>query len=728
MDWLFFFSTLKRYSLGFCNVVEISSDINEYLQLSILQSVYKPDRFYGKPRHRVRIKKPSGIFLFRWGYTKGFVDYCGAHIARRAHPGFAIRPSSVGSHRFGVLLDAGELLSSLPTSLAVLANQVSGISYQSGTANTQRFIIRGIGSRTPYGSNRIKAYFGPIPLSAADGSTSFEDIDVSAIGRIEVVKGPSSAIYGAGLGGAIVLVPELPSQTGQSVSVRSLWGDFGLHKLGATASMHNQNHQFSLAFNHTDWDGYRANNHLDQQNITGIWQHNTDKSAITAIVVANAMQAGIPSSLNLEQYKQDPAQAAPNWLSAKGFEKKQSLLGGVSNNLAINPKLKNTVTIYGSVRNGYEHRPFNVLDDESFQIGAKDQLSWLGPNGTINISAEHYSDKYYAIYFETLSAQKGTRINQLSQWRYQTNLAAWLLLSPMGKLHASLGVNLNMASYRFKDEFDDEANTNGHIAYQPIISPRAGIDYHPAKQWNLYASAGQGFSHPTAEEALMADGTPNPRLNPETGWTAEMGVRFGTLDQRFWMEITSYRIWLRNLLVTKRLDEATFYGINAGKTDHWGIETNGNYIFPMLYRGQLKMVWSFWSSINKFKRFVDDDADYTGNHLPGIPGFTAYIGLNANMGNSWKLVVDVSGWGKQWFNDANSVHANQWITANTKVCKQVGLKRMSITLHLGVQNIFDQKYASMILVNAPSFSGSLPRYYYPAMPRYASGGLMVSLR
>lgn len=56
-------------------------------------------------------------------------------------------------------------------------NRVPGIIMHSGTLNTNRLTIRGVGSRSPYTTNKIKAYFGDIPLTSGDGETTLEDIE-----------------------------------------------------------------------------------------------------------------------------------------------------------------------------------------------------------------------------------------------------------------------------------------------------------------------------------------------------------------------------------------------------------------------------------------------------------------------------------------------------------------------------------------------------------------------
>jgi len=56
-------------------------------------------------------------------------------------------------------------------------NQVPGVLMHHGTLTTNRLTIRGIGSRTPYATNKIKAYFGEIPLTSGDGETTLEDLE-----------------------------------------------------------------------------------------------------------------------------------------------------------------------------------------------------------------------------------------------------------------------------------------------------------------------------------------------------------------------------------------------------------------------------------------------------------------------------------------------------------------------------------------------------------------------
>ena len=52
----------------------------------------------------------------------------------------------------------------------------------------------------------------------------------------------------------------------------------------------------------------------------------------------------------------------------------------------------------------------------------------------------------------------------------------------------------------------------------------------------------------------------------------------------------------------------------------------------------------------------------------------------------------------------------------------------SIRIYGGIRNLFNTRYSSMILVNAPSFGGAEPRYYYPGNPRQFHVGATLHFR
>ncbi|MES2578263.1 MAG: Plug domain-containing protein, partial [Bacteroidota bacterium] len=81
--------------------------------------------------------------------------------------------------------------------LTPILNKIPGVTMQQGAFNTNRITIRGIGARSQYGTNKIKAYFDGIPLSSGEGETTIDDIDLASIEKIEIIKGPNSTSFGS---------------------------------------------------------------------------------------------------------------------------------------------------------------------------------------------------------------------------------------------------------------------------------------------------------------------------------------------------------------------------------------------------------------------------------------------------------------------------------------------------------------------------------------------------
>src|SRR5688500_962862 len=82
-----------------------------------------------------------------------------------------------------------------------LLNAVPGVWMQTGALNTNRISIRGVGYREPFATTGIKVYLDEIPLTNGVGESSIEDIHPFLFSGIDVWRGPSSALWGSGLGG-----------------------------------------------------------------------------------------------------------------------------------------------------------------------------------------------------------------------------------------------------------------------------------------------------------------------------------------------------------------------------------------------------------------------------------------------------------------------------------------------------------------------------------------------
>ncbi len=72
--------------------------------------------------------------------------------------------------------------------------------------------IRGFGSRSTFGVRGVRLYVDGVPATFADGQGQVSHFPLNAAERVEVLRGPFSALYGNSSGGVIALATELKPQ------------------------------------------------------------------------------------------------------------------------------------------------------------------------------------------------------------------------------------------------------------------------------------------------------------------------------------------------------------------------------------------------------------------------------------------------------------------------------------------------------------------------------------
>ncbi|HBH49107.1 MAG TPA: hypothetical protein DDX98_10725 [Bacteroidales bacterium] len=626
-----------------------------------------------------------------------------------------------------VNLRASNITRNNSTSVVEELNQVPGIYAHTGTLNTNRITIRGIGSRTPYGTNRIKAYWNEIPLTEGDGNTNIDDLDPMQIQSFEITKGAKSALYGMGLGGVMLISSEEPTAGGFYGSAGAEVGSFGVFKpyINLGGGNNKVNILASYAYNHSD--GWRQNSAYKRHNLTT--QLSYTAKAFKADLFFNFINlfAKIPSSLNEQTFLNSPDSAAANWLAVEGREEYMKVLTGLKFQSRISAQLKNTTLFFLNAYMGEEYRPFNVLEDRSFQVGVRSFFHWKLQHLDLKFGTELFQNRYTWTTFENENAGKGAGINNFTEQRIPVSIFAQAGLEIWNKSIVEIGISYNLLKYTLSDLNSDTSRFNGNYSYKPVFSPFIGVNIPINKNIRVFSSVGHGFSPPTVEETLMPDGSPNTSIKPESGWNAELGSRITAISGRMYLDGTFYIMQVKDLLVTKRLSEEVFFGENAGKTLHKGFELlltywlrkSDGHIVP-----RIRTTVSLSIQDNHFTDFVDNGVDFSGNQLPGIPTNNLLVLGDIYLTKSVYLNYSFTHHGSQYLDDSNQAsyegyqlhHAKLGINLNRAL-------RMRTKIYFGIKNVFNSKYASMILINAPSFSGSLPRYYYPGLPRYFYSGI-----
>ncbi|HCE54938.1 MAG TPA: TonB-dependent receptor [Lutibacter sp.] len=615
--------------------------------------------------------------------------------------------------------------------IASAINKAPGIFMFSGTQTTNRITIRGIGSRNLYGTSKIKIYFDDIPLTNGSGESAIEDIELTALGRIEILKGPSSSIYGSGLGGAIQLIPNKGLFDQTNLKSGYTFGSFGLQKYVLQANLGSQANAANLVYANTKSDGFRENNKTDKQSFTLASNHFiNDKNNLTFIASHIDVKSFIPSSIDENNYENNPESAASNWERAKGFEDYKKSLLGLSWKHNYSADVKHYTSIFSSFFDGDEARPFSILKDQTTAFGIrtklelKDQL--IGKSVQYIVGGELFNDikKYktlknlYLEYPEGIGSVAGETLSDFKENRGYFNLFFDSNLQLSEKTQVNLGVNLNQTGFTLTDKFNSDAvNFSGKHQFKAILSPKIGVTHQLDKNKMVYGTISHGFSTPTLEETLLPNNTLNTNIKPEKGWNFEIGSRGLAFNNKLNYDVALYQMTVKNLLVAKRVGEDEYVGVNAGITSYAGLEITGNYF--LVKTAKFKIKHNNNLSLNNFKfiEFTDFDNDYSGNKLTGIPNITlnSSVSIENNIGFYGK--ADFNYVGKMPMRDDNSVYSKKYHLVNGMIgFKTSEEKKISLDLFVGLNNIFDEKYAAMLLINATSFGTAKPRYYYPGEP------------
>ncbi|MEP5614213.1 MAG: TonB-dependent receptor [Cyclobacteriaceae bacterium] len=602
-----------------------------------------------------------------------------------------------------------------PTIVSDEMNKIPGVYWHSGALNTNRITIRGIGSRSPFSTNKIRAYYGDIPLTDGGGETTLEDIDLNFVSEVEVQKGANSSIYGSGLGGTIFL--KRPVIDNNSMETNLTLGSFGLVGAGVKGSIAASEGIFRMGYQSLQSDGYRDNNSFDRQTLFISSDVTLGKNEISFLGLFIDQRAFIPSSLGITNFEENPRNAAFIWGAAKGFEDYKRWLVGLSWTRKLTVSSKIVSSIYTTGRDAFEPRPFNILQEENVGFGIRSRLEKTMERWSFHSGFEAFFDTYKAKTFENLQptngSEQGPVLTSVKHPRSYLNLFAESRFEIYTNLHASVGTNFNMTSYKIENSVPSALQSNNIL--NPIVSPRVSITYGINSLMNVYATLSRGFSPLSVDDSTNPDGSLNSDIEPETGWNREMGWKLA--DGKTNIELSLYSMAIRNLLVTRRTADDIIFGVNAGRTLHNGLELDFESIVVNKGSSQVIADLSYSFSHFEFKEFIDDQSDFTGNQLTGVPKHQLSFDLRHEVGwffsgLSYQFVDQIP------ITDDNSIFSDGYQLVSLRAGAKVNVgEKWSGSMTLRLNNVLDEKYASMLSINANSFGGNEARYFYPGLPR-----------
>ena len=624
--------------------------------------------------------------------------------------------------------------------LTPVLNKIPGITMQQGALNTNRVTIRGIGARSQYGTNKIKAYFDGIPLTSGEGETTIEDIDLASIEKIEIIKGPNATSFGSGLGGVIQLFSKetpLMEKFGKSTVT---FGNFGLLQQRLSAGFSDSKTNLYASHNDIAIDGFRTNSSYKRKsfNLQGK-QKISSNGNLSFLGTFTRLKAFIPSSINETDLKNNPEKAASTWAAAKGFESYDKLMLGLGYDHQFSEKWSLQTSVFSNFKKAYEPRPFDILEDKTSSVGFRTNVNYATQLFLMPIEfsfgTELLKENYEFSLFKNLyqsqpgkGSIQGDEFSAINQNRNYSNYFLQMELWLTGKLHLETGVAFNKTKYALEDVFDkNSVAQKTPFTFGSIWSPRMGLSYKVSNGKNIFIAVSKGFSVPAVSETLTTEGQINTDLKPEIGVNYEMGFKANWLENKLYTEVTFYSTQISNLLVARRTADDQYVGVNAGSSSHTGVEFLLNY---KLLDDKLFQITPYISgAVNdfKFKEFIDNDVDYSGNQLTGVPENQLNFGLDVITKYGFSVNTSFRTMAKIPLNDSNTKYSEGYSLLDIKTTYAfIILQVLKTELNAGINNVFNTKYAANILPNAVGFGSAAPRYFYPGNPINYYGGLSVA--
>jgi iron complex outermembrane receptor protein len=587
--------------------------------------------------------------------------------------------------------------------------------------------VRGFGARSSFGVRGVRLYSDGIPATMPDGQGQVSHFDLGSAGRIEVLRGPFSALYGNSSGGVISLYTE-DAPPDASVTVSATAGSLGLQRYALKAMGRPGGVNLVVNAAHFAIDGYREHSAAERNtlNAKAAWQLD---SASKLTLVANAINmpdAQDPLGLTRAQLTADPAQAGTNAIAYNTRKSVSQEQGGATYEHAFGTGDALVVLAYG----GHRHTTQFQAILQSVQLARPTH-----PGGVIDLDRNygggdlHYSAQR-ALAGGSLQLTGGVSYDVLDEARKGYLNFSGEQLGVQGELRRDETNDVYDLDEYLQAQWDSgerwlamlgarnslvDVSSHNHLAAAgsgdpgavryTAFTPVAGLTLRAAPKVNVYAAYGKGFETPTLSELAYrsTDGSLpglNLGLQPARSDNYELGAKL--TGPRLQATLAGFYIDTHDeLAVLSSSGGRTVYQ-NIVDTQRRGAELAMQAALPA--RLQLRLAYTWIEAVTA-----------TDKRLPAVPANTVYAALTWTH-PSGNLSVTLEGLGRSRFyvNDANSDAAAGYAMLGLRcdLQQQRGAWRFSESVR--VDNLGDRSYVGTVIVNE-----SNARYFEPGPGRTA---------
>ena len=532
--------------------------------------------------------------------------------------------------------------------------------------------------------NYTKVFLDGIPLNQPGGDIDLANLSTANIERIEVVRGPQSALYGSdAIGGVIQIFTQKVKDSGNHPSF-SLSLEGGKYRTGSASTGLGgvyRNMSYSSEFRQYTGRNQGFNNYLHNQTVSArLGIAISSKSSFDMIGHTQRGKHGVPG----------PTAFGPADLDA--FTRKRDFALGMNWNYEVSNSWRQRLSYSHSYSNQLSENP---IDSGCFTPQFAGRVA-LYPYCDYPYSALHavrrqeihYQNDFFlsshvisvGMEWENQQGTVGTTPAQRTHHGYY--LQDQFLLLPRLAVTGGLRLEDNQS-------FGFAAVPRVSVAYLLRNGSNTGF-------WGMTRAKvnyGLGIKEPSLLESYSPNRfyRGNPNLKPEKSRSYEMGLEQLLANQRIQIEADYFFNRFEDQIALKTVDPITYDGVffNIGKSQAWGVEQ----VIKIEVPGHLRLAGGHtYMNTRVIRSTVPYNPLYSmGAPLLRRPAHSGFMRLTWDW-RKWLLHADATLVGRRTDGD---FYGLDLITMNryTKVNFCVGYKLMSpVELYMAVENLLNQGY------------------------------------
>ena len=589
-----------------------------------------------------------------------------------------------------------------------------------------RITMRGVGARASFGVRGIRLVLDGIPLTMPDGQAQLNNLDLADIGRVEVLRGPSAALYGNASGGVILLHSRESEGVPFAIRPSMVVGNNGLRRVQVQALGRVDKYDYAVSGYRLESDGYRD---FSAGRTWGLNARSSYQISERLLLTGVIHHVDSPFLLNPSSLDRAVADSMPKsarfFVRAQGASKSvlQTQGGVTAKYVGDNVRLESTV--FALKRALYNPIPGRVIDLDrkaggwrTVLAGHVSPLSWtvgVDVEAQRDIRREYNNDGLPDGQVNTIDAfdvLKQVRLGAQLQDQKESVTSLGPFVHGVWALHekwqVAAGLRYDHFAFDVTDEFLSDGIDASGSRSMGQWSPTVGVTFRATDLMSVYANLGTAFQTPTTTELgnrPSGAGGFNSDLQPERMRSFEVGVKGFSYSGELAYDVAGYGMTIRDMLIPFQVagSEEIFYR-NAGKTQNVGFETHVRWTPVEAVRADVSYAYQRFT----FRDYLLASGEQlSGNLVPGVPPHRLAMGVMLR--HSWGAYaeVHVQATDDVFANDLNgppvgSVKSKRDFVNDGAVVTdlRLGLKQSFWEGYLGINNVFDTRYNSSIVPNA----------------------------